>query len=108
MIRRIKSQDKGVKYTHFRSEQPVDGVCALGESKVVIHGKPKITIMENSYKYGPQIQFSVICPKNILKQQGRNYSDWNVVEINVSFSEGKEMIRQAYLELFKGKQMDLF
>ncbi|MCK5293665.1 MAG: hypothetical protein KAJ49_03360 [Arcobacteraceae bacterium] len=101
MIEKFNQEHNGAKFINIRSNQSNDAVCCLGEKRFVINGKPKISFMENSWKFGKQIQFSLICPKETIKEEGRNNSKWNVVEIDIPFEEGKEMIKEAYNLLFK-------
>lgn len=96
-----RKEHNGVTYDNIRSTNLADCESCLGDTKRLIQGKPKITIMKGSWKYGKQIQFSCTALKGEVIERQRNPSEWDTIEILMEFEEGKELIKQAYLELFE-------
>ena len=97
----IKVEHNGVNYFNCNGSDKVDAIANIGEKRFVIRGTPKIVIMENSWKFGKQLQFGLFCNKEDLVEEGRNDSKWNMVEINIPFEEGKKMIKEIYKEIFE-------
>jgi len=93
-------EHKGVNYVNIVSEKNREAVCAMGGSRLVIQGKPNITLMKGSWKFGEQVQFGLFCPKGSIKKECRNESRWDIIEIDMPVEEGKELIRAAYNILF--------
>jgi len=95
-------EHNGARFDNYRTSETFDGVAAIGRTKAIIHGKMKITLMTNSYKYGSQVQFSLSCDKldkfNVVE---RHESAYNTIELNISLDEGKDIIKAAYEELVK-------
>lgn len=83
----------GVEYTNYRINKKVNGVFTNGEKKFIVNGFPKITITKGSYMYGQEVQFSLACEKKDILPMGRNFSNWNVLEINMPKELGLELIK---------------
>ncbi len=101
MVDVFRNENNGVSYKHFRNEKDAVGVCCIGDKRFIIHGRPKISITQGSWKYGKEMQFSLISHKNLTVSESRNNSLWNVVEINMPYKEGKELIKALYKEVMK-------
>jgi len=84
-----KQEDKGVLYHHYTTTESSAGIMAIGESKTVMRGNLKVTLTQNSYKYGSELQFRIIKPKDRgdIEIKSRNKSNWDTVEINVPINE---------------------
>lgn len=63
----------GVTYTKIESTLPVEGSLGFEDQKYVIRGIPAIEIMEQSYKFGDQIQLTVYNKRGTVKKQPRTY-----------------------------------
>ena len=96
------NEHNGVKYTHFQADKKCNGVSAVDGDKFVINGFPKISITEGSYKYGSELQISIIAPKSEKIKKVRHPSNWNLLEINMPLEEGIKIITALYNQLQGG------
>jgi len=97
-----ETEFKGVNYVHVRTpKNRANGVMAIDDKRIVLTGVPNITITNGSYKFGKEMQFRVIVPKNFrIVEQSRNPSSWNTIEINMPLEVGEELIKKM-LEVIK-------
>lgn len=103
MIEWFSQEHNGAEFDHYRYNERTNGVCCIGEKRFTINGLPKISLMKNSYKYGKELQFSIVCPKESFTESKRNKSQWNVMEINLPLEVGIELIRTV-LKDYDNKQ----
>lgn len=92
-------EHNGAIFNNFRSSEIAAGVAAIGDKRFVFHGKPKICLMNNSYKFGKEIQFSIFNLKSDNVEESRNSSNYNAIEINMSFDEAKALIKEVSKKL---------
>lgn len=94
-------EHNGVTYKNFRSTEKSNGVGAVGDRKVVLTGYAKICLVQGSYKYPPEMQFSLFQHKSESPEfKKRNPTEWNCVEMNMPLQQGKDLIEALYFELF--------
>lgn len=96
------NKHNGIIYEKFISSEKSDGVCAINNERIVLNGTPKMTICKNQYKFGDQLEVSVIAPKGtIIKKEKRNNSNWDVITIYFSLEEGRKIIEELNKKLNK-------
>lgn len=98
-------KDNGVNYLHFSSISRTNTIVAIENTKITFIGTPEIVIQEGSYRYGKEIQIIAYTPKGTpIKNEKRNNSKWDKVEINLPLKEGKQIVKALYEHLFKDEQ----
>ena len=73
MITINEDSHKGVSYTKIESDMPVEGSIGFDTTKYVIRGTSAIETMEQSYKFGDQIQLTVYNKRGTVKKQPRTF-----------------------------------
>ena len=96
MVEVYKKFKNGVEYTNYRATKTARALCCVGDNRIVIIGKPKITKTKGSIKFGEEIQFSLTCKKGFSKIESRNPSEWDTIEINLPKELGLELIKKVY------------
>ena len=88
------NKHNGVDYKKIESETPIEGVLAFGNLKLVLRGKPAIEIMENSYKYGDQVQVTVYNKSGSVRKRPRVVyaSKYDRIELFFNRKDFEEMI----------------
>jgi len=90
----------GIEFDKFISEQDATAVSCIGDERIIIKGKPKISICQNQIKFGTEVEISLIAHKDHeFKKEVRNKSDWNVVEIYMPIDEAKEILKATLKKL---------
>ena len=99
IYRKVRT-DNGVHYTHLEAEAEGIGASHIGKDKVILLGRPKISITKGSYKFGRELQFSVCAHKAAgAAASKRNPSEWNTIEICIPLEVGRRLIEETYKEL---------
>ena len=96
MITTREDTHNGVTYRKIESNKPVEGVIAFNREKLVLFGKPAIEIMENSYKFGNQIQITLFNKSGSIRRRPRvEYAGkYDRMEIFFDKDEFTQMCRQ--------------
>jgi hypothetical protein len=71
MITTREDIHNGVTYRKIESNKPVEGVIAYDREKLVLNGRPAIEVMENSYKFGNQIQITLFNRAGSIRRHPR-------------------------------------
>ncbi|KKQ63515.1 MAG: hypothetical protein US85_C0016G0011 [Candidatus Shapirobacteria bacterium GW2011_GWF1_38_23] len=71
MITTREDIHNGVTYRKIESNKPVEGVIAFDREKLVLSGRPAIEVMENSYKFGNQIQITLFNRAGSIRRRPR-------------------------------------
>lgn len=102
---KIEKQKYGdVDFYHYKIKGIHDGLQIVDNTRTIINGFFKVTLMLNSYKWGDQLQFRILTPlQNGFKVENRaKKSNWNTTEINIPYSEIDNLI-QALQDFKKRK-----
>lgn len=103
-MRKEKNNHGSIDFDKYISEKDGTGVCAIGDKRLIIKGKPKISICKNQDKFGDELEISLIAHKDKkVEKEARNNSKWNVIDIYFPLEEGKEIIKALYEQLFTDK-----
>jgi len=92
------TKHNGVTYKKFEGKN-AEGSITFGGQKAILNGKPAIELMENSYKYGDQVQFTIYNRAGETKIHPRvSYADkFDRIEIFMDRKEFMEMIKEFLL-----------
>jgi len=101
MITKTNDIHKGVTYTKIESTVPVEGSMGFDTNKYVIRGIPAIETMEQSYKYGDQIQLTVYNKRGTVKKQPRTFYAGTYDRLEIFFQRDEFMNMCKELILWK-------
>lgn len=99
-MKRTKTSYKGIDFDKFISDKEGHAVSCIDEDRIILKGKPKISICKNQQKFGDEVEISLICHKdNGFKKEKRNKSVWNVLEIYLPIDQALEMFNGVISQL---------
>lgn len=96
MINTREDKHNGVTYKKIESNIPIEGAMAFSDKKFVLRGKPAIEIMDNSYKFGDQVQVTVFNNSgSVTETQRVGYAGkYDRMELFFNKEEFKEMCKE--------------
>jgi len=103
VIKSVVVTDNGVTFKNFTGSGQNDALATLPDERIVLNGTPKIVIMDGSWKFGKQIQFQLITPREVKPtiEDRHDYSNYNRIEIDMPYEKGKELIKAVYKEIME-------
>jgi len=100
-----KTSYGGIDFDKFISDKEATAVSCIGDERIILKGKPKISICKNQMKFGDEVEISLISHKDHnFKKETRNKSDWNVMEIYMPIKEAKEILSATLKKLEEIKE----
>lgn len=105
MIKETDNSDRGVDYKGVQTNQSFDGTMTNGSDKFTLNGKISLEIMQNSWKFGKQIQI-VVFGKSVTKGTRANNNGWERIEIAMPFEVGKSLFEQFHNNVLSQEEND--
>ena len=103
-ISKEQRDEKAVAYTHFNlTGVDVEGALTNKDEKTIINGMFSITKIENSWKYGDQLQFEIFTKKPLYTIPRASVSSWNRLEIYVPTDQALVMMQAVLANKWDGK-----
>jgi len=95
-VKHKTNSENGVEYDIVETINPVESTCSVADKRIVIDGKVALETMNNSWKFGKQIQIVAYGKVKAVEQRAANRG-YDRIEIALPYEVGKELI----LELAK-------
>jgi hypothetical protein len=93
MVIQKQNEHNGVRHEIYETSTKHEATFGTGNTKSVMVGRVCVERMNGSYKYPDQLQ--IVMYGNTVREQDRNMSQYDRIEICLPYGEGIELLRTA-------------